>query len=39
MALGIFIFLIMRFLGIGNLLNALLIAGTIVAFEIFFTYT
>lgn len=34
-ALGITIFLILRYLGIGNILNALLIAGIILVIELY----
>jgi len=39
MALGITIFLIFRYFGIGNLLNGLLIIGITLATEIYFWYS
>jgi len=36
-ALGLTLFLILRYFGVGNLLNLLLISGVIIAIEIYFT--
>lgn len=38
-AAGILIFLGLRYLGIGNLLNGLLLVGLLIAFELWFAYT
>lgn len=38
-ALGLTVFLILRYFGIGNILNFLLIAGILVATEIYFCYS
>lgn len=36
-ALGLALFLSLRYLGIGNILNFLLIAGVVIAFELYFS--
>jgi hypothetical protein len=36
-ALGLTLFIILRYFGVGNILNLLLISGVIIALEIYFT--